>query len=110
MRRWNESAVRRLEPERARSKRVKSAVRTHRNAQSVLVVLLVSLCAVFATSAADTRREQVGKIVVQIQRADYEGDRPALNVSTPISLLLSGIKSSPRAYFTGADSRSGAGR
>jgi len=78
MRRWNESAVRRLEPERARSKRVKSAVRTHRNAQSVLVVLLVSLCAVFATSAADTRREQVGKIVVQIQRADYEGDRPAL--------------------------------
>jgi hypothetical protein len=44
-----------------------------------LRVLTLLLCAVAASaSGADARREQAIKIVSQIQRADYEGDRSAL--------------------------------
>ena len=43
----------------------------------VLAILLTSVTAT-AASAVDRSREQVIKIVTQIQRADYEGDRPAL--------------------------------
>jgi tetratricopeptide (TPR) repeat protein len=57
---------------------LETAVHTGRNSQNALVVLFVSLCAAFAASAADTPRQQVAKIVVQIQRADYEGDRTEL--------------------------------
>ena len=43
----------------------------------ILAILLTSVTAT-AASAVDRSREQVIKIVTQIQRADYEGDRPAL--------------------------------
>jgi hypothetical protein len=39
---------------------------------------LISLTAALCAAAADPAREQVIKIVTQIQRADYEGDRAAL--------------------------------
>jgi hypothetical protein len=41
-------------------------------------ILAISAAAAFAAPAADSARDSVIKIVVQIQRADYEGDRPAL--------------------------------
>ena len=44
----------------------------------VVVILLASVRIAFAASV-DLSREQVVKIVTQIQRADYEGDRAALN-------------------------------
>ena len=44
----------------------------------VLVVLILSAAAAFGSQSADSSREQVIKIVTQIQRADYEGDRAAL--------------------------------
>jgi len=43
-----------------------------------LAILLGSLMTAPATPAADQSREQIVKIVSQIQRADYEGDRAAL--------------------------------
>jgi tetratricopeptide (TPR) repeat protein len=43
----------------------------------LLAILLISVTA-SAARAADSSREQVIKIVAQIQRADYEGDRAAL--------------------------------
>jgi hypothetical protein len=42
-------------------------------------ILLASVTIVLASPAVDTSREQVAKIVAKIQRADYEGDRAALN-------------------------------
>lgn len=42
-------------------------------------ILLASVTITLAAPAVDTSREQVVKIVAQIQRADYEGDRAALN-------------------------------
>jgi hypothetical protein len=42
-------------------------------------ILLASVTIALAAPAVDTSREQVVKIVAQIQRADYEGDRAALN-------------------------------
>jgi tetratricopeptide (TPR) repeat protein len=44
----------------------------------VVVTLLASVTMAVAAPAADGSREQVIKIVTQIQRADYEGDRAAL--------------------------------
>jgi hypothetical protein len=44
----------------------------------LLAALILSAFAVVAASAAETPREQAIKIVAQIQRADYEGDRTAL--------------------------------
>jgi hypothetical protein len=41
--------------------------------------LLASVTMALAAPAVDTSREQVVKIVAQIQRADYEGDRAALS-------------------------------
>jgi hypothetical protein len=52
-----------------------------RNASSVgqgLLALLISVTMAWGAFAADGSREQVTKIVAQIQRADYEGDRAAL--------------------------------
>jgi hypothetical protein len=43
-----------------------------------LLALLVSVTMAWGASAADGSRAQVTKIVAQIQRADYEGDRAAL--------------------------------
>lgn len=40
--------------------------------------VLIALLAGLGATAADLAREQVVKIVMQIKRADYEGDRPAL--------------------------------
>jgi hypothetical protein len=48
-------------------------------ALKVSLILIISACATSRASGADTAREPVIKIVSQIQRADYEGDRPALN-------------------------------
>jgi tetratricopeptide (TPR) repeat protein len=45
----------------------------------VLAILLGSLTMALNAAAADKSRENVIKIVRQIQRADYEGDRAALN-------------------------------
>jgi hypothetical protein len=45
----------------------------------VVAILLASVTMSLAAPAADPSREQVVKIVTQIQRADYEGDRAALN-------------------------------
>ena len=44
----------------------------------LLVILSGSLVTALSTPAADQPREQIVKIVTQIQRADYEGDRAAL--------------------------------
>ena len=46
---------------------------------SLAAILLASVTIVLASPAVDTSREQVVKIVAKIQRADYEGDRAALN-------------------------------
>lgn len=43
-----------------------------------LAILLISVTPAPAAPVADSAREQVIKIVAQIQRADYEGDRAAL--------------------------------
>jgi tetratricopeptide (TPR) repeat protein len=45
----------------------------------VLAILLSSVMMALSATAVDPSREQVVKIVAQIQRADYEGDRAALN-------------------------------
>jgi hypothetical protein len=45
----------------------------------VASILLASLTIALAAPAVDPSREQVVKIVTQIQQADYEGDRAALN-------------------------------
>ena len=50
---------------------------THRVAR-LIAILLTSLTMALAASAVDRSREQVIKIVIQIQRADYEGNRAAL--------------------------------
>jgi hypothetical protein len=42
-------------------------------------ILLASVTMTLAAYAVDASRDQVVKIVTQIQRADYEGDRAALN-------------------------------
>jgi hypothetical protein len=52
---------------------------SRRVALGVLGILIISSWASLGASAADTLRESVTKIVIQIQRADYEGDRSALN-------------------------------
>jgi hypothetical protein len=44
-----------------------------------VAILLAPVTMSLAAPAADPSREQVVKIVTQIQRADYEGDRAALN-------------------------------
>jgi hypothetical protein len=44
----------------------------------VLLTLLLSVTTALGASGADPSRKQVLKIVTQIQRADYEGDRTAL--------------------------------
>jgi tetratricopeptide (TPR) repeat protein len=43
-----------------------------------IAIALISLTTALRAAAADPAREQVIKIVTQIQRADYEGDRPSL--------------------------------
>jgi tetratricopeptide (TPR) repeat protein len=49
----------------------------HRVAR-LIAILLTSLTMALAASAVDRSREQVIKIVIQIQRTDYEGNRAAL--------------------------------
>ncbi|HEY6250601.1 MAG TPA: hypothetical protein VI685_11625 [Candidatus Angelobacter sp.] len=49
-----------------------------KHVQRVLAMLLTVLAMVLNATAADKSREQVIKIVAQVQRADYEGDRAAL--------------------------------
>jgi hypothetical protein len=46
---------------------------------TVLVAAVIAPSWTMAASSADSARESVIKIVAQIQRADYEGDRSALN-------------------------------
>ena len=58
-------------------RRLNLAART-KSALRIFGALAISACAVLTASAADTPRQQVIKIVVQIQRADYEGDRAGL--------------------------------
>lgn len=53
------------------------AVRPRSCTLSILAILIVSLMAPLGASAGQTR-ENVIKIVTQIQRADYQGDRAAL--------------------------------
>jgi tetratricopeptide (TPR) repeat protein len=48
------------------------------NVTRALAALILFLFAAMGLSAAETQREQVIKIVTQIKRADYEGDRAAL--------------------------------
>jgi tetratricopeptide (TPR) repeat protein len=43
------------------------------------MVLLVAFCAIAVAWPLESARERVIKLIVQIQRADYEGDRVALN-------------------------------
>ena len=50
-----------------------------RDALKVLIALIISACATMGAFGADSSRDSVIKIVTQIQRADYEGDRSALN-------------------------------
>ena len=58
-----------------------------------LRLLALLLCAVAASaSGANTRREQAIKIVSQIQRADYEGDRASLRSLTQELLPFEGDK------------------
>jgi tetratricopeptide (TPR) repeat protein len=45
---------------------------------TVLLILLLSVTTALAASGSDPSRKHVLKIVTQIQRADYEGDRAAL--------------------------------
>jgi tetratricopeptide (TPR) repeat protein len=45
----------------------------------VMTILLASVMMALPAPALDSSREQLLKIVAQIQRADYEGDRAALN-------------------------------
>jgi len=45
----------------------------------MVAIMLASVTVALAAPAVDVSREQVVKIVAQIQRADYEGDRAALN-------------------------------
>ncbi len=44
----------------------------------LLTLIIISACATLGASADSTAHESVVRIVTQIQRADYEGDRPAL--------------------------------
>jgi hypothetical protein len=44
----------------------------------LVAILLLSIVTTLGSSAADLSREKVLKIVIQIRRADYEGDRSAL--------------------------------
>jgi len=55
------------------------SIASRRSALKVLFILSISARATLGASGVDTAREPVTKIVAQIQRADYEGDRPALN-------------------------------
>jgi hypothetical protein len=48
------------------------------NVTRALAALILFLFAAMGLSAVETQREQVIKIVTQIKRADYEGDRTAL--------------------------------
>jgi hypothetical protein len=64
-------------PARAERHASNSAKRRQRSVPKLLAILLISVTALGAP-AADPSREKVVKIVAQIQRADYEGDRAAL--------------------------------
>jgi hypothetical protein len=73
---WNstaigqQSTVSMIQPPRLAQRR--------RSTAKILTLLLFSFLTPLSVSAADKAREQVVKIVAQIQRADYEGDRAAL--------------------------------
>jgi hypothetical protein len=54
------------------------AKRSRASVPTVLAILLISTTTALASSASDPSRGKVLKIVAQIQRADYEGDRAAL--------------------------------
>jgi hypothetical protein len=56
-----------------------SAAWVRKSVHQVLVVLIFSASTALGVSAVDSAREPVIKIISRIQRADYEGDRPALN-------------------------------
>ncbi len=51
---------------------------SRRCVRKISAILLLALATPLCASAADHSREQVVKIVTQIKRADYEGDRAAL--------------------------------
>jgi hypothetical protein len=60
-------------------KSLNSAAWVRKCVYQVLAVLTFSAGTALGASAADSAREPAIKIVSQIQRADYEGDRPALS-------------------------------
>lgn len=60
------------------SQRSNSSRCTWGRVSQIVSILLTSATIALAAPAVDQSREQVVKIVTQIQRADYEGDRPAL--------------------------------
>lgn len=73
---WNsrangqQSTVSMIQPSRLAQRR--------RSTAKILTLVLFSFLTPLSVSAADKAREQVVKIVAQIQRADYEGDRAEL--------------------------------
>lgn len=73
---WNstangqQSTVSMIQPSRLAQRR--------RSTAKILTLVLFFLLTPLSVSAADKAREQVVKIVAQIQRADYEGDRAEL--------------------------------
>jgi tetratricopeptide (TPR) repeat protein len=76
---WDEKLERRPlgRPARAQRHASNSTRRSRGTVPRLLAILLISVAASGA-SAVDSSREQVIKIVAQIQRADYEGNRAAL--------------------------------
>jgi tetratricopeptide (TPR) repeat protein len=60
------------------NQRLNSSKSTANRGTQVVAILLTSLTMTLAASAVDRSGERVAKIVAQIQRADYEGDRSAL--------------------------------
>jgi hypothetical protein len=60
-------------------KPLNSAAWVRKCVHQVVAVLIFLAWTALGASAVDSAREPVIKIVSQIQRADYEGDRPALN-------------------------------
>lgn len=75
---WSRAAVLAVRLAKLTWDSLESATCRHRNAWKASAVLVLSTFAALGASAANPARPQVTKIVSQIQRADYEGDRAAL--------------------------------
>ncbi len=73
---WNDSEIGR--PSAASMVQKFRGAQHGRRVAMVLAIGLLSFSTTRSASAADKTRQEVVKIVVQIQRADYEGDRAAL--------------------------------